>query len=227
VVDEGASTCAMSLACWNTIVQPVLSLSPTFLTTLDGRSFIPHGIIPSFPVQLGGKTMCVEFEVIDAPFDYNLLLGRSWNYAMHVVVTTIFWLLLFPHQGRIVTIDQLSFSRPDPSLGASIVPMIDNPQPCIVNVGVGFFPPLMVNFDYPPPSSDVKLISAVPDQPRDEMFQVSSFCMTYFSDMWTLPSPLDSMEGKGHPDMSIPLSMIEFSYNIVQQASIEPDLTPT
>jgi hypothetical protein len=51
-----------------------------------------------------------------------------------------------------VTIDQLSFSRPDPSSGVSTVPMIDNPQPDIVNVGVGLCPPLMGTFDYPPPT---------------------------------------------------------------------------
>jgi hypothetical protein len=118
VVDEGASTCMMSLVCWKAIGQPVLSFSPTLLTSFDGHSFRPNGIIPSFPMQLGGKTMCVEVEVVDAPLDYNLLLGRSWTYAMHVVVATT---LLFPHEGRIVTIDQLSFSRPDPSSRASTV----------------------------------------------------------------------------------------------------------
>jgi hypothetical protein len=50
VVDEGASTCVMSLACWKAIGQPELSPSPTLLTVFDGRSFRPHGIIPSFPV---------------------------------------------------------------------------------------------------------------------------------------------------------------------------------
>jgi hypothetical protein len=90
VVDEGASTCVMSLSCWKSIGQPELSLSPTLLTTFDGRSFRPHGIIPSFPVQLGGKTVCVKVEVVDSPIDYNLLLGRSWTYAMQVVVSTIF-----------------------------------------------------------------------------------------------------------------------------------------
>jgi hypothetical protein len=39
VVDEGTLTCVMSLACWNTIGQPVLSPSPTLLTAFDGRSF--------------------------------------------------------------------------------------------------------------------------------------------------------------------------------------------
>jgi hypothetical protein len=77
VVDEGASTCMMSLACWKAIGQPILSPSPTLLTTFDGHSFRPHGIIPSFPMQLGGKTVCVEVEVVDAPLDYNLLVRKE------------------------------------------------------------------------------------------------------------------------------------------------------
>jgi len=75
-------------------------------------------------MHLGGKSVCVEVEVVDAPLDYNLWLGWSWTYAMKVVVATIFRFLLFPHEGRIVTIDQLSFSRPDPTLGASMVPIV-------------------------------------------------------------------------------------------------------
>jgi hypothetical protein len=90
VVNEGASTCVMSLACWKAIGQPALSPSPTLLTVFDGRSFRPHGIVPSFPVQLGGKTVCVEVEVVDAPLDYNLLLGRSWTYSMKAVVAIVF-----------------------------------------------------------------------------------------------------------------------------------------
>jgi hypothetical protein len=39
VVDEGASTCVMSLACWKDIGQPVLSMLPTLLTVFDGHSF--------------------------------------------------------------------------------------------------------------------------------------------------------------------------------------------
>jgi hypothetical protein len=158
VVDDGALTCMMSLACWKAIGQPILSPSHTLLMDFYSHSFRPHGIIPSFPVQLGGKTACVEVEVVDAPLDYNLLLGRIWTYSMHAVVATVFWVLFFPHEGRIMTIDQFSFSRPDPSSGASTVPMIDNPQSDVVNVGVGFFPPLMGTFDYPPPSINVKMI---------------------------------------------------------------------
>jgi hypothetical protein len=90
VVDESTSTYVMSLTCWKATGQPVLSQSPTLLTTFDGRSFQPHGIIPSFPVQLGGNTMSVKFEVVDASLDYNLLFGWSWTYAMQAMVVTIF-----------------------------------------------------------------------------------------------------------------------------------------
>jgi hypothetical protein len=224
VVDEGASTCVMSLACWKAIGQPELSPSPTLLTAFDGRSFRPHGIIPSFPVQLGGKTVCVEVEVVDAPIDYNLLLGRSWTYAMQAVVATIFRVLLFPHEGRIVTIDQLSFSRPDPALGASTVPLVDNPQAGVVNIGVGLCPSLMGTFDYPPPQGDVKFIST---HHKAEIFHVSSFRTTYFNDPWILPSPSDTMEATGHAGMSTPLSAAEVAYSLVQQTSATPDPIPT
>jgi hypothetical protein len=65
----------------------------------------PHSILPTFPVQLGGKIMEVDVEVVDAPLDYNLLLGHNWTYAMTIVVSSIFHTLCFPHDGKIVTID--------------------------------------------------------------------------------------------------------------------------
>jgi hypothetical protein len=70
------------------------------LTTFDGHSFRPHGILPAFPVQLGGKMVEVEVEVVDAPLDYNLLLGRNWTYAMVVVVSSVFVCFVFLIRGR-------------------------------------------------------------------------------------------------------------------------------
>jgi hypothetical protein len=122
-----------------------------------------------------------------------------------------------------VTIDQLSFSRPDPALGASTVPMIDNPQAGVVNVGVGLCPSLMGTFDYPPPHGDVKFIST---HHKAEIFHVSSFRTTYFQDPWILPSPSAIMDETGHAGMSMPLSAAEVAYSLVQQASATPDLTP-
>jgi hypothetical protein len=76
--------------------------------------FKPHGIITTFPIELGGKTVFVEVEVVDAPLEYNFLLGCTWFYEMTtIVVSSVFRVLHFPHQGNIVTIDQLAFCTPD------------------------------------------------------------------------------------------------------------------
>jgi hypothetical protein len=121
-----------------------------------------------------------------------------------------------------VTIDQLSFSRPDPALGASTVLMIDNPQPGVINIGVGLCPYLMGTFDYPPPQVNIKFIS---NHHKVEIFHVSSFCMTYFDDLWILPSPSAMMNGIGHLGMSMPLSTTEVVYSLVQQTSAHIDPT--
>ena len=80
----------------------------------------------------------------------------------------------------------------------------------------------MGTFDYPPPHDDVKFIS---NHHKVEIFQVSSFCTTYFEDPWILPSPSATMDKTGHPDMSMPLSVVEVAYSLVQQASANTDPT--
>jgi hypothetical protein len=111
-----------------------------------------------------------------------------------------------------VTIDQLSFSRPDPALGASTVPMIDNPQPSVINIGFGLCPSLMGTFDYPPPHDDIKFMS---NHHKVEIFQVSLFRMTYFEDPWILPSPSAMMDETGHSSMYMPLFSTEVAYSLV------------
>ena len=75
VIDEGVASFVMSLAYWKGLGYPMLSKSGTMLNDFHGISFRPHGILPSLEVQLGGKTMTIEFEVVDAPCHYNILLG--------------------------------------------------------------------------------------------------------------------------------------------------------
>ena len=74
MIDEGAADSVMSLACWKGLGSPMLSRFGTMLTAFDGRYFWPHGILPSLEVQLGGNTMSIKVEVVDAPLYYNLLL---------------------------------------------------------------------------------------------------------------------------------------------------------
>ena len=65
------------------------------LTAFDGRSFRPHGILPSLKVHLGGKTIAIEVEVVDAPLDYNLLLGQNWMYSMQAIASSVFHVVCF------------------------------------------------------------------------------------------------------------------------------------
>jgi hypothetical protein len=60
IMDEGASTCVMSLACWKGLKSPALNKSPTMLRAFDGLGFHPHGILQSLPIQLGGKIITVN-----------------------------------------------------------------------------------------------------------------------------------------------------------------------
>ena len=110
VVDEGASTCVMSLTCWKALGSPELVPSNTLLTAFDGRSFCPHGILPTFEIKLAGKAVSIEVEVIDAPLDYNLLMGRNWTYAMSAIASVVLHVVVFPHEGKLVTVDQLDFT---------------------------------------------------------------------------------------------------------------------
>ena len=72
----------------------------TMLIDFDGRSFRPHGILPSLKVCLGGKTVSIEVVVVDAPLDYNLLLGRNWIYSMQAVASSLFCIVCFPFNGK-------------------------------------------------------------------------------------------------------------------------------
>ena len=90
VIDEGAATSMMSLSCWKGLGSIDLSQSATMLTNSNGTSFRPYGILPSLKVQFRGQTVMIEFEVVNAPLDYNLLMGRNWMYSMQATSSSLF-----------------------------------------------------------------------------------------------------------------------------------------
>ena len=51
---------------------------------------------PALPVELGGKTLVIEAEVVDAPIDYNILLGWSWMYEVNATMYSVFQVIKFP-----------------------------------------------------------------------------------------------------------------------------------
>jgi hypothetical protein len=80
----------------------------------------------------------VDVEMVDAPLDYNLLLRRSWFYAMTGVALSVFRCVQFPHQGRIVTIDQLDFCTFDARIPATKnIPFLGDHPVMYESVGVG------------------------------------------------------------------------------------------
>ena len=105
IVDEGASTCIMSTLVWQKLRSPILQPSSITLRAYDVHPTKSQGILPHFPITLAGKTVLIEIEVFNTQLDYNLLLGRSYMYAMRVVASTIFHLMMFSHKGKIMMVD--------------------------------------------------------------------------------------------------------------------------
>jgi hypothetical protein len=158
---------------------------------------------------------------VDAPLDYILLLGRNWTYAMIALVSSVFCTLCFPHKGKIVTIEQLSFaySSPNASLGQSI-PVINNSRPATENVSVGMYSSLMGTFDFSTSNHQVYAMSSRPvSTGRSIPFRTS-----YFDDAWTLPSSTLSCKGQSHVGMAMPLSAIKIVYQAVLDSSTDPRL---
>ena len=102
----------MSTLVWKNIGSPSLQRFSTTLRAYDGHPTKAQGILPHVPITLAGKIVLIDIEVVNAQLDYNLLLKRSYMYAMRAITSTIFHLMMFPLEGKIVTIDQLTYHDP-------------------------------------------------------------------------------------------------------------------
>jgi hypothetical protein len=88
---------------------PQLALVTQNLLAFNKITSQPLGTLPKFPITLGGKTNFIDVMVVQDLLDLSLLLGWDYVYAMKYIVSTLFRVIYFPHDGRIVTIDQISF----------------------------------------------------------------------------------------------------------------------
>jgi hypothetical protein len=112
LIDEGASVSILSSFAWQALGFPQLVPVTQNLLAFNRRTSQPLGTLPQFPVTLGGKTVFIDVMVVQDPLDFSLLLGRDYVYAMKAIVSTLFRVISFPHDGRVVTVDQLSFIDP-------------------------------------------------------------------------------------------------------------------
>lgn len=148
----------MSMNCWKTLGSPPLSRSPTMLKYFDSCTYTPYGILSNLHIELGGKTVTVEVELVDRPLDYNILLGIPWVYAITVVVSTYFRMIAFRHKGGITIIDQLAFFVFSSQETRSIL-LVHGPPLSLQNIGGGLFKysSLMGKFSLPSPSQTMEV----------------------------------------------------------------------
>jgi hypothetical protein len=199
----------MSFACWKSIGSPSLNESQNTLKAFNGSGFKPYGVLPSFPITLEGKMVQVEVEFFNAPLDYNLLIGCSWIDSMCVVMSTHFRVVRFPHQGKVVTIDQLAFFNSDTRTGN--VPFIAKTPPGYENVGVGLLKDssLMGTFPIPPPDvprssvASINMISTVPHE------------LPVSQDPWIVPDPGDHLRFSD----AMLLSPVESAFQAIQSTT--------
>jgi hypothetical protein len=206
IINEGALTCVMSLTCWKSIDSPSLNESQNTLKSFKGSSFKPYGVLPSLPIMLEGKIVQVEVEVFDTPLDYNLLLGCSWIDSMRAIVSTLLCVLHFPHQGKVVTVNQLAFFNSDTHIGN--VPFIPKTPPSYDNVGVGLLKDSSLMGTFPIPQPDVPCSSIA------SINMISTLCheLPASHDPWIVPDPGDH----SHYGDAMPLSPVESAYQAIQ-----------
>jgi hypothetical protein len=183
IIDEGASTCIMSKTVWQKLGSPDLLPSAITLRAYDGRPSSPEGLFQNVPVELGGKTILIDIEVIDAQLDYNILFGRTYMYAMKAVASSVFRTIMFPHNGKIVTIDQVTHYEPNPSANLdNILPLIHSNKDIypLVEMGPGIFkdPSLLGTYHGAPPllpPSQVCVISSNKTETGERYFPSGGF----------------------------------------------------
>ena len=80
----------------------------------------------------------IDIEVVDAQHDYNILLGCSYMYAMKSVTSTAFPLTMFRHEGKIVTLNQLTYHDPKSIVHLdNVLPMLEGSKSMPLSFKVG------------------------------------------------------------------------------------------
>jgi hypothetical protein len=190
LIDEGASVSILSSVSWYALGCPQLASVTQNLLAFNRRTSQPLGILPQFPVTLGGRTVFIDVMVVQDPLDFSLLLGRDYVYAMKAIVSTLFRVISFPHDGRIVTIDQLSFIGPDwvTSLSGSYMQTVSPPP----HVNYVVLSPMTSTSDDLDPVVDM-VISSVGLLDLDLLTPIANLDMCSFQSD-SLPSDEDLLE---------------------------------
>jgi hypothetical protein len=115
IMDEGASTSILSSSVWKVLGSLELVSASHELLDFDKRPSEYLGVLPQFPISLGGKIVLVDVIVVQGLLDFSMLLGCDYVYVMNVVVSMLFRVMHFHHNGSILTIDQLEYDNCHPN----------------------------------------------------------------------------------------------------------------
>ena len=127
---------------------------------------------------------------------------------MCVISSSVFHVLIFSHEGKLMTIDQLSYTRKICThTSKSNVPLVNQLHPTNEILGAGMYTSLIDTFDFPAPINLLGLTSVG-----------KTICtIVYRTDPWVL-----SLQA----DHDVPLSAAEIAYHTSVDATIDPLLTP-
>jgi len=124
IIDEGASVSILSSIAWEALGLPPLLPEMRNLTGFDKGTSRPLGILANMLVTLRRKIVHINVMVVRGPLDYNLFLGRDYIYSMGGIFSSLFRVMCFPHEGRVVKlVDQLSF--PSSHIAGNQVPSLN------------------------------------------------------------------------------------------------------
>jgi hypothetical protein len=89
-VDEGSSESILSSSSWQDLGSLELVFASHELLDFDRCPSEYLGIIPQFPISLGGNIFLVDVIVVQGALDFNMLLKHDYVYDMNVLVSTFF-----------------------------------------------------------------------------------------------------------------------------------------
>jgi len=85
IIDRGSPTHVIVNSVWKQHGSTNLSPSTISLHSWDGHPLQPLYLYHNYTIAIFGKIVLIYIEVIDAPLDYNISLGRSYTYAISFV----------------------------------------------------------------------------------------------------------------------------------------------
>ena len=139
-------------------------------------------------------------------------------YSMQAVASSLFYVIFFPHNKKIILIDQMTFKNPSVTVSSGTsIPIVEHSQLTTGSVGVGMYPSLMGSFSCPAP---ILMIGSSSDEASTSMRSVS-FRTSHMEDPWILPTPSTSSE-LAMKDVSLPATMIAYQANLKCVAEPSP-----